>query len=440
MFAPTWFSPSGCNIFLSYLEDDEVGPSYYYKRERQPKVAIFTITYDRWDYTNKMHRSLVDSTEYPFDWFVWDNGSSDITPDMLHRHSGLIEWMNLSEKNVGLTKASNSLIDEILKHDYDIIIKADNDCEFLTQGWLEDFVDLWRRNHMLYIGPYPEGLVDHPGGMPRVGHSTIGDEFVEVVEHLSGICAFIDAEAYRNFRWKDQFYHGIQDLEASKAFIARGYMPMIVPRHRIRHMDGTTGQQEKYPDYFKRRKKEKTTKVERDYVEIQEDESAFSDGTVWGERVKQTVDKFETFLHGAILDIGCNDGTAMEEMTKLDSVTSVKGVDIAKEKVARAEEAGLEVKRGRVEYLPYGDKQFDVVFCSHKFEHAEDGKKAAKEIMRVSKRAIIIVPLEEATNNEGHTNPIKSVKHLKGFFKGTVVAQGVMNRMEKEGYLIIDFS
>jgi len=123
-------------------------------------------------------------------------------------------------------------------------------------------VEMWKKNHLFYMGPYPEGLVDHPGGPWRAGWATIGGEYVELTDHLSGICAFIDAKAYKKFRWNDKFLHGQQDGEASAAFIAQGYSPLIMSRHRIQHMDTTAGQAEKYPDYFERRKKEKQTQYE----------------------------------------------------------------------------------------------------------------------------------------------------------------------------------
>lgn len=74
MFEPT-FDPAGCKIFLPYLGEN--------KKETDPKVAIFTLSYDRLDYTKRMWKTLQTSTEYPFDWFVLDQGSKD----------GSAEWL-----------------------------------------------------------------------------------------------------------------------------------------------------------------------------------------------------------------------------------------------------------------------------------------------------------------------------------------------------------
>lgn len=251
MFEPT-FDPAGDYIFCKYLEPRE--------KELSPKVAIFTMTYDRLEYTKRMWHSMHESASYPFDWYVLDQGSSDDTPawldELAKEHKNV--FVHKAVENMGITKGSNLLLDKIAEGDYQIVIKIDNDCEFMTVHWLSSLVDLWKRNHMIYVSPYPEGLVHHPGGGPRVGYSSIGPYPLEVTTHIGGLCAFIDARAYKDFRWTDQFKHGDQDSEASMAFRGMSYMPCYMPIHRVFHMDTTQGQYEKFPEYFERRKKEKT--------------------------------------------------------------------------------------------------------------------------------------------------------------------------------------
>lgn len=228
LFVPT-FSPSGCDIDVGYIGE-----------QRDPKVAVFTIHYNRPEYSKQTYKEMDATAGYPFTKFQHDN----------------------SKKNIGITKASNKLIDEIMADgSYDIIIKIDNDVEFDTYGWLKDIVSLWKKNRMLYVSPYVEGLYHFPGGSSRIGYGMIGDEFVEVTRHIGGIFAAIDAKAYLNFRWTDEMLHGNQDREASDYFRKHSYMPCYYPRHRIAHRDTTSGQWEKYPDYFKDRKKERGTKA-----------------------------------------------------------------------------------------------------------------------------------------------------------------------------------
>lgn len=266
MFKPT-FPPSSCYIWLPYLlnlDQSNEESKKHARQEQEPRVAVFTITYDRLEYTQRMIKSLESAAKYPFDWYVWDNGSTDGTIEWLNEQGSRVHFSKLNGKNVGISGASNGLLDEIESRPlpYQIIVKVDNDCEFMTKGWLRTFVDLWKRNHMLYMSPYPEGLVNNPGGAPRVGHSHIGAYFIEVTTHIGGLCAFIDAKAYKGFRWADKFLHGNQDTEASQAFRAKRFMPCYIPMHRVMHMDTTEVQHEKFPEYFERRKLEKTTKLD----------------------------------------------------------------------------------------------------------------------------------------------------------------------------------
>lgn len=257
MFKPT-FDPAGCYIYLPYLGYDR-------EDEKNPRVAIFTITYDRLEYTKRMLKSMRGSTKYHFDWFVFDNGSKDGTQNFITKETPFSAG---SVSNKGITYASNYLIDKIMELDgkmsadgFQMIIKVDNDCEFMTQGWLESIIDIWKRNHLVYISPYVEGLVDNPGGAQRIGHSFINPYFIEVTQHIGGLFAAIDKHAYKKFRWSDKFLHGNQDREASEAFRKQRYMPCYLPLHRVSHMDTTEGQHQKFPEYFDRRKKEKTTQV-----------------------------------------------------------------------------------------------------------------------------------------------------------------------------------
>ena len=224
LFVPT-FSPSGCYIRLPYLnKDDSV-----------IRVAIFTIHYNRLDYSKQSYFEMEETAGYKFDWFCRDNGD-DGTIKWLKNETNAILDAKKPTKNLGITKSSNKLIDLIqATDDYDIIIKVDNDVEFQTYGWLKDIVDMWKRNHMIYISPYVEGLKDNPGGARRIGFGMVGDEYIEVTNHIGGIFAAIDARAYNEFRWSDEMLHGNQDAEASMAFRKLNYMPCYYPKHRITH-------------------------------------------------------------------------------------------------------------------------------------------------------------------------------------------------------------
>ena len=248
MPAPT-FQPDGCKIWPDTTS---------YGKKPDTKVAIFTLTMNRLDYTKRMYASMIKTAGYPFDWFAIDNGSSDKTAEWLKNKAyKLIE----NKENVGISKGSNQALDEI--KDYDIIVKVDNDCEFLTNNWLREIVDLFERNSVLVVSPRVEGLRDNPGGVPRVNYFYIGHHFLATAPHIGGICIAANSKLYKDFRWDDKdFLHGEQDYIFSTYALKQGYILCYMENSIVEHMDTTAGQEKKYPDYEAERPFRKQTKYE----------------------------------------------------------------------------------------------------------------------------------------------------------------------------------
>lgn len=236
----------------------------YLKEVHEPKVAIFTITHDRLEYTQKCIESLHATAGYPFDHFIVDNNSTDGTKNELQDFP-LKFWM-WNEKNVGISKASNQALDLILSNEfgkYDIILKVDNDCLFKSNNWLSTMVNIWRSNRRIALSCYIEGLSENAGGSQRIEWGQIKGEFLGMTNHLGGICHFVDASAYKHFRWNENDYlHGMQDLEFSQYLIKNGYQMAYLENYFAEHIDGKEGQLRKYPEYFERRKSEKTTRYQ----------------------------------------------------------------------------------------------------------------------------------------------------------------------------------
>lgn len=251
-FAPEW-DAYDCEIVLPHLGTEIL----------EPKVAVYSLTYDRLEYTKKSFKSLEKTAGYKYDHFVVDNGSTDLTVEYLSdyvSHENLI----LNAQNVGISKASNQAIELIKKGKYDIVVKWDNDCIGLTKGWLAKMVEIWKSNRKIALSCYVQGLVDNPGGATRVGYGTLKGELVGVAKHLGGICHFVDIHGYDGFQWDDNsFLHGIQDMEFSQWLLFHGYTMGYLENFFVSHgPQGTAKQKEDFKEYFERRKKEKQTRYE----------------------------------------------------------------------------------------------------------------------------------------------------------------------------------
>lgn len=253
-FKPEW-DPIDVEIELPYLG----------KEVRVPRVAIFTITYDRLGYTKKSFSSLKRTSGYKYSHFVVDNGSKDGTPDWLKKNIDK-DKLILNKDNKGISKASNQALELITEaHKYDIIVKWDNDCIGLTKKWLAKMIEIWKSNHNLGLSCYVQGLVDNPGGATRLAYGTVKGELMGITKHLGGICCFTDAKAYDRFRWDDEsFLHGVQDMEFSQYLVFSGYTLGYLENYFVSHGPmGTETQQKDYPEYFERRVEEKRTRYDK---------------------------------------------------------------------------------------------------------------------------------------------------------------------------------
>lgn len=260
-FLPDWKKitkkdPTDFGAYDLEIELDYIG------KKKEPRVGIFSLTYDRLEYTKACFESLYKTAGYEFTHVIVDNGSTDGTKEWLIKQS--LEKDNLivirNPENRGISIASNQALD-IMKN-YDIIVKVDNDCLFTTDGWLSEMVNIWKSNHKIALSCYVNGLRDNPGGAQRIGFGNVNGELIGMTRHLGGICHFVDASAYKKFRWDTHdFLHGLQDVELSRYLLNQGWQMGYLENYFCEHIDGTEGQHTKYPEYFERRKKEKTTRA-----------------------------------------------------------------------------------------------------------------------------------------------------------------------------------
>lgn len=96
------------------------------------RVHLLYLTFNRVDYTRlSLPRLLADPTE-EFELTIWDNGSTDGTPEYLRsvRDPRIVE-VRLCPNNVGQVEAVNEVWS---KSKADLLGKCDNDC-LVTPGW-----------------------------------------------------------------------------------------------------------------------------------------------------------------------------------------------------------------------------------------------------------------------------------------------------------------
>ena len=98
-----------------------------------------------------------------------------------------------------------------------------------------------------------------------------------------------------------------------------------------------------------------------------------------------------------ILDAGCGEGFTMDRLSKNKIGDKIEGVEYSKDALNLGKNLfpNLKFKKGSVYDLPYKDNSFDLVVATEVLEHLAEPAKVVKEILRTSKKYVLIsVPNE----------------------------------------------
>lgn len=88
-----------------------------------------------------------------------------------------------------------------------------------------------------------------------------------------------------------------------------------------------------------------------------------------------------------LLDVGCGRGYFLDRVRKAHPHIELTGCDV----VDKLAYEGISLVRGSAERLPFPDKSFDVVTCSHTLEHILRPSHAVSELKRVAKKVLFVV-------------------------------------------------
>lgn len=91
----------------------------------------------------------------------------------------------------------------------------------------------------------------------------------------------------------------------------------------------------------------------------------------------------------SILDAGCGRGHLAEAIARAEPGAAVVGVDLAPPPDQAP--ANLSFVQGWLGNLPFPDKSFDTVLCTHTLEHILDMEGALADLRRIARRRLIIV-------------------------------------------------
>lgn len=92
----------------------------------------------------------------------------------------------------------------------------------------------------------------------------------------------------------------------------------------------------------------------------------------------------------SVVDVGCGTGALLRRIGKArPEIETLAGVDFVID--PGMTDPGIDYFAAKVEALPFPDKAFDTVICTHVIEHIVDYRAAIAELRRVARRRLIIV-------------------------------------------------
>ncbi len=91
-----------------------------------------------------------------------------------------------------------------------------------------------------------------------------------------------------------------------------------------------------------------------------------------------------------VLEVGCGKGYLAQLLASAGHDLSVADIVIQPE--VKAIRPAVKCFEVNMEKLPFADREFDTVVCTHTLEHVRHFDRAVTELRRVGKRVIIIVP------------------------------------------------
>lgn len=227
------------------------------------KIAIYTLTRDRLFYTQECLRLLEENAGCEYDHFILDNGSTDGTSAWLVSRSRENVNLLMYPENIGISKASNICVREILRlGNYDLIVKMDNDCAMRKPGTLAAIATIYAidpGSDLWVLSPRVVGINRQPRRAtlrPIVGGREIGTTAI-----VGGLFHAVPATIYQRFMAYGGYDETLplawgQDDQFCEWLRVNRYHNGYVESLEVEHMETTDGQAKRYPDYFERKWKE----------------------------------------------------------------------------------------------------------------------------------------------------------------------------------------
>ena len=217
------------------------------------KVSVITRCYNRLEYTSMCIRSIRHLTDYEnYNHIIIDQGSTDGTQDFLNsliKENFYKLKVQFNETNSG---DAGGMLDgfKLTDNDCKYIFQFDNDCEVITENYMEKLVNVMDLNPnigLIMLKRNGVGRKIQPTNIRKINDVTVGDV------SRATCCMIIRKDLLEKINiWfnGEKIGWGFSVTDALKKL---GYLTLKSTDIEVNHIDGgyaKHGQSKKYPIYF----------------------------------------------------------------------------------------------------------------------------------------------------------------------------------------------
>ncbi len=121
-----------------------------------------------------------------------------------------------------------------------------------------------------------------------------------------------------------------------------------------------------------------------------------------------------SFCEGKVLDfadVGCGEGFVSDIIKKKYDFLNITGIDYSEAAIEHAKKLcdTINFTTGSIYGLDYSDNSFDIVLCSEVLEHLEQPEKGLLELLRITKKSIILSVPNDPIFRMGNMLALKNI-------------------------------
>lgn len=402
--------------------------------EKEPKVSIIILNWNRLGYLKQCIENAVKNTSYSnYEIIVFDNGSRE--PETREYLSSLPHKGIMNPTNLGFARGNNEAA-RYATGEYLLFLNNDT---IPHPGWLEEMVRLVVDSLKCGIVGgkllYPDGRIQHIGvyfdfkGRRKHYFKRYEDNIPEArevreCEAVTGACMLIRRDIFEKVGGFDErFIHGSEDIDLCLKVRELGYKVFFCPTSILTHFEGVTGKGlgRGFKKRSTRRNDRLFAKKWRDKIDGLRLASNYGDYKPY-DYYEQSRDEIVRLIpDGAknVLDIGCARGL-LGKALKERGVEKVWGVELNPfiaspylDKVIVGDIESIEI--------PYDDGPFDCVIFADVLEHLKDPWSVLLKIKRYLANGGWVVA---SIPNIRHYKVIKDILRDRWLYR----EQGVLDR------------